>query len=214
MTKLCVTRHGETDWNIAQILQGWVDVPMNDTGRRQALELAESLAPYGFSRVSTSPLRRSAETAEIIAQVWGLPAPDAHEGLKERHFGLIQGMPKSELSLTHPGLHEEIQRRNPACHFDEGESLDHFADRVLGALDDIASEHSTDRILVITHGWVMDVITRHIQGLARETVLNLKRKNGESVWLEVTPHATLCECEAPQRVNRTVTRPLHPEKAV
>lgn len=198
MTKLCVTRHGETDWNIAQILQGWIDVPMNDTGRRQSQDLAESLAGFNFSRICSSPLRRSAETAEIIAAIWGLPPPDLYEGLKERNFGLIQGQPKSELQLTHPGLYDEIQNRNPAADFDEGESLDHFADRVLAALDDIASEHSTDRILVITHGWVMDVITRHIKGLPRDTVLSLKRKNGESIWLEVTPHQTLCECDPPE----------------
>ncbi|HYN78055.1 MAG TPA: histidine phosphatase family protein, partial [Lamprocystis sp. (in: g-proteobacteria)] len=49
-TVICVTRHGETDWNISGILQGWIDVPLNDTGRRQALELAESLGGYGFLR--------------------------------------------------------------------------------------------------------------------------------------------------------------------
>ena len=201
MTKLCVTRHGETDWNVAQILQGWIDVPLNDVGRQQSRELADQLHGYGFSRICTSPLRRSAETAEIIAEVWGLPPPDVHEGLKERNFGHVQGMPKSELVHVHPGLYEEIQRRNPAAHFDDGETLDHFADRILEALDEIASEHSTDRILVITHGWVMDVITRHIKGVPRDTVLNLKRKNGESIWLEVTPHATLCECEAPEQEN-------------
>lgn len=182
-TVLCVTRHGETDWNIAGILQGWIDVPLNDTGRRQALELAQSLAAFGFCGVCTSPLRRSAETAEIIADAWGMPPPTAYDGLQERGFGVIQGMPKRELSVSHPGLHQEIIRRNPACHFDQGESVDHFADRVIAALHDIARQHAGSRVLVITHGWVMDVITRYAQGLPRTAVLDLKRKNGESVWL-------------------------------
>ena len=185
VTKLCVTRHGETDWNIAQILQGWIDVPLNDTGRRQAHELAESLADSGFSRIVSSPLRRASETAEIIAEAWRLPPPALHEGLKERYFGLIQGKPKSELSISHPGLHQEIMRRNPACHFDEGEALDHFADRVLDAVLDIGHRHPAARILVITHGWVMDVITRHVMHLPRTAVLGIKRKNGESLWLEI-----------------------------
>jgi len=197
MTKLCVTRHGETDWNIAQVLQGWIDVPLNDTGRRQALELAQTLAPYGFSRVCTSPLRRSAETAEIIAKVWGLPPPTEYAGLKERNFGLIQGMPKSELLLTHPGLHEEILQRNPACDFDEGEPLDHFADRVLAAVGDIAQQHAGTRVLAITHGWVMDVITRDIKNLPRTTVLGVKRKNGESIWLTSPCGRVFAECDAP-----------------
>jgi probable phosphoglycerate mutase len=195
-TKICVTRHGETDWNVAQILQGWIDVPLNELGRRQAYELADALADSGFSRIVSSPLRRASETAEIIADAWRLPPPTLHEGLKERYFGLIQGKPKSELSISHPGLHQEITRRNPACHFDEGESLDHFADRVLESLLDIAQQNPTARILVITHGWVMDVITRHIMHLPRTTVLGHKRKNGESLWLEVTSGSKITASDA------------------
>ncbi len=178
-----MTRHGETDWNIAQILQGWIDVPLNDTGRQQARELAQDLADSGFSVIVSSPLRRALETAEIIAEVWQLPPPVLHEGLKERYFGEVQGMPKSELSVSHPGLHQEIQRRNPAAAFDDGESLDHFADRVLGALFDIGHSYPGARVLAMTHGWVMDVITRHVMHLPRTAVLGIKRKNGESLWL-------------------------------
>jgi probable phosphoglycerate mutase len=195
-TKVCVTRHGETDWNIAGILQGWIDVPLNDTGRRQAVELAESLAASRFTRICTSPLRRASETAEIIAKAWSLPHPTFHEGLKERFFGVIQGKPKSELSISHPGLYQEIFRRNPACHFDEGETLDHFADRVLDALRDIGHETPGARVLVITHGWVMDVITRHIKHLPRTEVLNMKRKNGESLWLEIGSGSKVSESDA------------------
>ena len=114
-------------------------------------------------------------------------------------------MPKSELLITHPGLHEEILQRNPACAFDEGESLDHFADRVLQGLSDIAQAHSGTRVLVITHGWVMDVITRHIKNLPRTTILEMKRKNGESVWLESACGTTFAECAPPDRVGQ-ITR--------
>ncbi|WP_295612334.1 histidine phosphatase family protein [uncultured Lamprocystis sp.] len=195
-SKLCITRHGETNWNIFGILQGWIDVPLNDKGRIQALELAQAMADQGFSGVCTSPLRRSAETAEIIAEAWGMPPPTAYEGLKERNFGLIQGQPKSELAESHPGLYQEILRRNPAAHFDEGESLDHFADRVIAALHEVAEQHVGERVLIITHGWVMDVITRHLSGLPRTAVLDLKRKNGESIWLELTSAATFVESDA------------------
>jgi 2,3-bisphosphoglycerate-dependent phosphoglycerate mutase len=195
LTKICVTRHGETDWNVAGILQGWIDVPLNETGRRQSLELAESLGSCVFTLVATSPLRRSAETAEIVASAWGLPPPIVYEGLKERHFGDIQGIPKSELSLTHPGLYQQIVRRNPACHFDQGESVDHFAQRVLDALHRIAREHEGGRVLAITHGWVMDVITRHVRQLPHTAVLDMKRKNGESLWLAITPGSQFFESD-------------------
>lgn len=184
--QLCITRHGETDWNRRGVLQGWLDVPVNDLGRRQAHALAESLAGAGFSAVWSSPLVRARETAEIVASALRLPPPSCHEGLKERHFGAIQGIPKDELAELNPALLEQILRRNPAAAFVGGESMDEFADRVLAAFSDIGRCHRADRVLVITHGWVMDVVTRHIDGLARNAILAMKRKNGESLWIEAT----------------------------
>ncbi len=181
---ICVTRHGETDWNVSGILQGWIDVPINEQGRRQAREMASSFAAAGFAAVWTSPLVRAGETAEIIAADLALPAPSVHEGIRERHFGAIQGVPKSELADLNPLLLQQILRRNPAAEFEEGETMDEFADRVLGAFMDIGAQHPGERVLVVTHGWVMDVVTRHIEGVPRSTILNHKRRNGESVWVE------------------------------
>jgi len=185
-TYVCVARHGETDWNIAGILQGWTDVPINDQGRRQAYELVGGFSHAKFSKVYSSPLIRSLETAEIIARSLRLDSPECHDGLKERNFGVIQGIPKSELADLNPVLLQQILKRNPAIDFEEGESMDEFADRVLDAISSIAKPNAGKRILAITHGWVMDVITRHIASRPRSAILNMKRRNGECVWLEVT----------------------------
>lgn len=182
---VCVARHGETDWNIAGILQGWIDVEINDKGRRQAYELVATFAGSGFSRVYSSPLSRALETAEIIARALRLAPPACHEGLKERNFGAIQGIPKAELADLNPVLLQQILKRNPATSFEQGESMDDFASRVLDAIISIARPHSGERVLVIAHGWVMDVITRHVANLPRNAILNVKRKNGECLWLEV-----------------------------
>lgn len=183
--QICVARHGETDWNIAGILQGWFDVPLNDRGRRQAYELVAGFAGAGFSVVYSSSLCRSLETAEIIARALRLEPPRRHEGLKERNFGAIQGVPKAELAELNPVLLQQILKRNPAISFEQGETMDEFAERVLAAIIEIAEANPGRRVLVITHGWVMDVITRHIARLPRSAILNMKRKNGECVWLVV-----------------------------
>jgi len=185
-TRICVVRHGETDWNITGILQGWLDVELNDRGREQALEMAATFATWGFKRVYSSPLRRSLETAEIIADRLRLPPPTAHAGLKERNFGDIQGIPKAELADLNPLLSQQILKRNPAASFAEGEEMDEFATRVLNAILDIAANNRGERVLVITHGWTMDVVTREVSGLPRSAILHHKPKNGECVWLEAT----------------------------
>ncbi|RKT43710.1 histidine phosphatase family protein [Thiocapsa rosea] len=194
-TTICVTRHGETDWNITGVLQGWIDVPLNDNGRKQAFEMADAFKDAGFSQVWTSPLSRASETARIVAEVLKLPFPVHSEGLKERNFGRVQGMTKQDLSVLHPGLHADIMRRDPACHFDAGESPDQFADRIVAALHEIARRHPGERVLAMTHGWVMDVITRHVRQLPRTLVLDMKRKNGESLWLAVTEGSVCSVCD-------------------
>lgn len=184
-TQVSIARHGETDWNLAGILQGWLNVPLNEQGRRQAEELATAFAGSGVSCIYSSPLSRARESAEIVARALQLASPICLEGIKERHFGAIQGIPKAELADLNPVLLQQILKRNPACSFEQGESMDDFADRVLAAVMGIARHQPGQRVLVITHGWVMDVITRHINGLPRSAILNLKRKNGEFLWLEV-----------------------------
>jgi len=186
---VCVARHGETDWNIAGILQGWTDVEINDRGRRQAYELVATFSTVRFSKIYSSPLVRSRETAEIIARSLRLEPPESVDGLMERNFGVIQGIPKAELADLNPVLLQQILKRNPATHFEQGESMDEFAERVLDGIVAVARPNAGRRVLVITHGWVMDVITRHIAGLPRTAILNMKRKNGECVWLDVRGHS-------------------------
>jgi broad specificity phosphatase PhoE len=182
---ICLVRHGETDWNKRGILQGWTDVPINDLGRHQAHGIAQAFAQAGFDAVWSSPLVRAIETAQIIAATLQLPPPRVHEGLKERHFGAIQGIPKDELAEQNPAQLAQILRRNPAAQFVGGESMDEFADRVLSAVIDIGGRHPSQGVLVVTHGWVLDILNRHVAGLPRHAVLPEKPKNGESVWVRV-----------------------------
>jgi probable phosphoglycerate mutase len=182
---ICIVRHGETDWNKSGILQGWLDVPINAHGRTQAADMAQTFASQGFAAVWCSTLVRATETADIISVALQLAPPRSHAGLKERNFGAIQGIPKDELAELNPAQLEQILRRNPAAQFVGGETMDEFADRVLNAVTDIGACHSGQKVLVITHGWVLDVITRHIGGLARHAVLPFKPGNGHSLWVDV-----------------------------
>ena len=189
--QLCIVRHGETDWNSQGILQGWIDVPLNALGRRQARAMAAQFDRTGFSAIWSSPLIRARETAEIIAPLIRLPFPRFHDGLMERNFGIFQGIPKSELAELNPVELQLILKRNPAGHFEGGETMDEFADRILEALVSIGAQYAGQKVLVIAHGWVMDVITRHINGLPRKAILNMKRKNGEALWVTISDQAIL-----------------------
>ena len=77
-------RHGQTDWNRDDQLQGSSDIPLNAEGREQAHEAAGILADGGWEVVVSSPLRRARETATIIAHDLGLELGPSYPALVER----------------------------------------------------------------------------------------------------------------------------------
>lgn len=96
MTTLTLVRHGETDWNLRRLIQGSTDIPLNDTGRRQARDAAdllrERLAGDTPLVVASSDLSRARETAAIIAEGLGVAAPRAYAQLRERNYGDAEGV--------------------------------------------------------------------------------------------------------------------------
>jgi broad specificity phosphatase PhoE len=97
-----LARHGETPWNRAGRWQGHTDVALNDDGRLQAHALGRALLARGIVRAHASDLARARETAEIVATLLGLPAVDAHAGLRERGFGVFEGLTREECEERFP----------------------------------------------------------------------------------------------------------------
>lgn len=96
MRRILLARHGETALNVARRLQGHMDVSLNDVGRDQARALAARLAGAGLTAIWTSDLARARETGEIIAAELGLAAPTIDRELRERHYGVFEGLTREE----------------------------------------------------------------------------------------------------------------------
>src|SRR5690554_970725 len=102
MTLLYLVRHGETDWNFEHRIQGATDIPLNDTGRQQARRTGRLLASRKWDAIVASPLSRAFDTASIIAEEIGLPAPTALAGIVERNYGDAEGLTGTEISARFP----------------------------------------------------------------------------------------------------------------
>ena len=149
MTTILLARHGETDWNRDYRFQGHADPPLNESGRRQAAELADVLADKRLAAVYSSPLRRALETAEILAAPHGLE-PVKVEALREVDVGSWQGLTRTELAERVP---EQLARwLDGGQGWEDGETYEQLARRVLSALLDLAAAHEGGRILAVTHG--------------------------------------------------------------
>jgi len=158
---LVFVRHGQTDWNAAGRLQGQVDIPLNDTGREQALVTARALEGTRWDRVVTSPAVRANETGRIIAAHLGLPEPTTDAGLLERAYGDLEGVVDRELPVEtarvlHPGYDadpaplEEVGYRLGLL---PGVERSHATgERGAAALRRIVAAHPGERIIVVSHG--------------------------------------------------------------
>src|SRR5580698_3059326 len=88
-------RHGQTDWNLKNMLQGHTDIPLNGTGHAQAYNAVSILSGKGISRIVSSPLIRAHKTAEIINEHLRVPL-HILDGLKERSVGVLEGTVKDK----------------------------------------------------------------------------------------------------------------------
>jgi len=96
--RLIVVRHGETDWNHRDLLQGHADIPLNATGRLQAIQLAERMVSHSFDAAISSDLVRAKETAEIIQSYRQTRVSlESDYRLREYDFGELDGQPVAEL---------------------------------------------------------------------------------------------------------------------
>ena len=153
MTRLGLIRHGTTDWNAENRLQGHASISLNETGRLQAHAIAERLRGQPWDVLYTSDLPRATETAEIIARATGLSVL-TDPRLREMDCGEVEGTTASE-RLAKWGEHwkalplgmetrTSIERRGSA-----------FIASVLAV-------HAGSRILVVSHGVLLRLTLQHL----------------------------------------------------
>ena len=138
---LALIRHGQTDWNLAARMQGRTDIPLNETGRDQALLAASALAAEPWDVVVSSPLERARETAALIGSALGVPFGASYHDLIEQDFGQAEGT-----------LVAELDARWPDRDFAGKEPDEEVGRRGIRALDRIARDHRDARVLAVAHG--------------------------------------------------------------
>jgi broad specificity phosphatase PhoE len=178
--RLYIARHGETDWNALHRLQGWTDRPLNDTGRRQAVELASTLKGIRLDAIYSSTLSRSRDTARTVAGT--AMTVKSLDGLRERNYGHFQGG-----SDTAP---EYLRRSNDwTDRLDDGESLNQLLARSRESLTQIRREHPTGNVLIVAHRITNQMLLRALLELTPEQTVNIVQNNDEVYLVELDPGA-------------------------
>lgn len=184
MTQLILIRHGETLWNTERRMQGQLDSALTERGVWQACRLGERMRDLSFVALYSSDLPRARLTAQRIADATGHSIIDDAR-LRERHFGLFEGMTRDEMQARDPEVYARFMSRDPRFAVPGGESPAGFSARCRAALEDIAARHPGATIAVVTHGLVLDAAYRAATGLAPEALRPVPLVNASLNWFTV-----------------------------
>ncbi len=191
VTTLYLVRHGETEGSEIKRYKGSIDVPMSEKGIEQIKGTSAFIqnmiqdkknhescivhsASSKLSAVYCSPLSRALKSAEIIAGPHGLK-PIVIEGLRERSFGIWEGMTFTEIKEKYP-QEFEAWAGNPLRYSPiDGESTLEVRDRAVKAVDNLLSNHNSEHIAIVAHGGVNRIILCHIMGIPLENIFRIEQ---------------------------------------
>lgn len=175
--KLYAARHGQTDWNLADRIQGRTDNPLNETGKAQALALAESMSDIKIDLIISSPMIRAMQTAQAVSNVCKAPII-TDDRLIEQHYGIYEGQHRFCDGFL-------ANKRQFAFKYPGGESMMLVAKRVYSLLDEIKKEYPQKTIMLVCHGGVLRVLHSYFYDMTNEEFFSYNIDNATPVLYEL-----------------------------
>lgn len=165
MSQIYLVRHGESVANTQGVYQGITyDTPLSDLGKKQALSLAERFGEMSLHKVIASPLKRTWQTAAVVASYKQLNVEMENDIIETNH-GLWEGKHKDDIAKNWPEVYRKWQKFPSSVKFPQGEHFLDTQNRVIKWWDKITNSNTPDT-LVVTHDNIIRII------IAR--VLNMK----------------------------------------
>ena len=173
MTEIILARHGETEWNVAEIFRGRIDVELNKTGIKQAELLADYLSGFKIQAIYSSPLKRALRTAEVMASHHKLE-PVIAPGLIDLDYGKWQGLPNQEVADKYQELYAQWLSRPDKVRIPGGESLKKVRERAIGVVDEVIARYK-GTVILVSHRVVNKVLICALLGLGNSHFWNIKQ---------------------------------------
>lgn len=182
MTRFCLIRHGQTDWNFEGRYQGQSDVPLNETGCAQAHDLARQLHGQSFAAIYSSDLKRAKETAEIIAASLNLNVV-VELRLREINQGEWEGQLVEIIRARYARLWQQHSVDPASVRPPGGETVGEVAKRVYAALDDIARLQPDSSVLIVSHGLALATVVCKVGDIPLGQAYRLIPNNALPIWV-------------------------------
>ena len=164
MTTVYLIRHGQTAWNREEVFRGRADIPLNETGRKEALLTGQYLRKVKVGSVYSSPLSRAVETAEAIAGHQGKEV-QILDGLIDIDFGRWQGVSHEGVRERYGELYRQWKDTPHLVRFPGGESLEEVRARALREIHEAVQNHAVETLVMVSHRVVNKVVICGLLGL-------------------------------------------------
>jgi probable phosphoglycerate mutase len=180
-TTILLIRHGETAWNAVRRLQGHIDIPLNEEGERQAGALAQALASERIDAIVSSDLQRAMQTAQTVAGHANGAALQLDAQLRERCYGVFEGMLYADIERQYPADYALWQARDVDAVMPPGErvaeSFRQFYQRSVDGISRWAERHPGQTIAIVAHGGVLECAYRAAVGMSLDSPRDFQVKN-------------------------------------
>jgi probable phosphoglycerate mutase len=181
--RLILVRHGQSTWNREHRIQGQLDPPLSDEGRKQAALVGARFGGRKFAGFYASDLKRAFETAEVIGARLG-QAPEPNESLREIYLGEWEGLRTDEIAERFPEAWASwVEEPDWDC-VPGGEGAAAFDARVGSALEQMVSRHPGGDVLIVTHGGVIQIALHRIVGRTSRGLFPFKIQNASISVIE------------------------------
>ena len=178
-TILYLVRHGATDANESRpyILQGsGIDMPLSETGRKQAAAVGRFFRDYPLAGVYSSHLQRAVETAQAVAGHHELEVR-THEALAECNVGRWEGMDWDSIMAQHPEEYRAFMENPAENPYLGGESYGDVLQRSRPVLEELLECHLGESIAVVAHNVVNRVYLAHVMGMELSRAKDIRQIN-------------------------------------
>lgn len=161
-THLYLVRHGQTEWNVENRLQGFHDSPLTDLGVRQAMWLGDAFRDKPLDVIYSSSSRRAARTAELIRGDKPIAIIES-DALKEINLGVWEGLTQEEAKAANPEAFEHFLQDPERFQVSGGESYGEVSKRAVAKVAEIVAAHPGQHILVVAHTVVVKLLMAHYE---------------------------------------------------
>jgi broad specificity phosphatase PhoE len=148
MIKILLIRTGDTEYECQGRIQGTLDVPLSEDGRRQIEQLVESLRDQTIGAFYVAPCRASQQSAEILTDQLGIKSRKI-DSLHNLDHGLWQGMLLEDVKTKQPKVYRQWQEHPETVCPPNGETLGDARERIQQALAKLAKKHKEGTVAIL-----------------------------------------------------------------